>query len=64
VSPPFGQLAAFADAMSPTIMDRVRNQGYQLFDDSAAARGEKDSEPADVSPRARAFAEVTRGVHW
>jgi short-subunit dehydrogenase len=64
VSPPFGQLAAFADAMSPAIMDRVRNQGFQLFDDSAAARGEKDSKPVDVSPRARAFAEVTRGVHW
>jgi short-subunit dehydrogenase len=64
VSPPFGQLAAFADAMSPAIMDRVRNQGFQLFDDSAAARGEKDSKPAEVSPRARAFAEVTRGVHW
>jgi short-subunit dehydrogenase len=43
VSPPFGQLAAFADAMSPAIMDRVRNQGFQLFDDSAAARGEKDA---------------------
>jgi len=64
VSPPFGQLAAFADAMSPAIMDRVRNQGFQLFDDSAAARGEKDSKPQEVSPRARAFAEVTRGVHW
>lgn len=64
VSPPFGQLAAFADAMSPAIMDRVRNQGFQLFDDSAAARGETDSKPVDVSPRARAFAEVTRGVHW
>src|ERR1700761_1941608 len=64
VSPPFGQLAAFADAMSPAIMDRVRNQGFQLFDDSAAARGEKDGKPQEVSPRARAFAEVTRGVHW
>lgn len=65
VSPPFGQFAAFADAMSPTIMDRVRNQGFQLFDDSAAARGDKVSkEPAEVSPQARAFAEVTRGVHW
>ena len=42
VSPPFGQLAAFADAMSPSIMDRVRSQGFQLFADSAAARGEVD----------------------
>jgi short-subunit dehydrogenase len=65
VSPPFGQLAAFADAMSPTIMDRVRNQGFQLFGDSAAARGDKDGkDSADMSPQARAFAEVTRGVHW
>jgi short-subunit dehydrogenase len=65
VSPPFGQIAAFADAMSPAIMDRVRNQGFRLFEDSAAARGEKaGSEAVDVSRQARAFAEVTRGVHW
>jgi NAD(P)-dependent dehydrogenase (short-subunit alcohol dehydrogenase family) len=65
VSPPFGQLASFADAMSPAIMDRVRNQGFQLFGDSAAARGELDNrDPVDLSPAARAFAEVTRGVHW
>jgi NAD(P)-dependent dehydrogenase (short-subunit alcohol dehydrogenase family) len=65
VSPPFGQIAAFADAMSPGIMDRVRNQGFQLFEDSAAARGDKDStEPVKLSGPARAFAEVTRGVHW
>jgi short-subunit dehydrogenase len=65
VSPPFGQIAAFADAVSPAIMDRVRNQGFQLFADSAAARGEKaETEPVEVSTQARAFAEVTRGVHW
>src|SRR4051794_11718223 len=64
VTPPFGQIAAFADAMSPGIMDRVRNQGFQLFQDSAAARGEKGGEPDKVSPQGRAFAEITRGVHW
>jgi NAD(P)-dependent dehydrogenase (short-subunit alcohol dehydrogenase family) len=64
VSPPFGQLAAFADAMSPAIMDRVRNQGFQLFEDSAAARGDKDGKDSEVSPQARAFAGLTRGVHW
>jgi NAD(P)-dependent dehydrogenase (short-subunit alcohol dehydrogenase family) len=65
VSPPFGQIAAFADAMSPAIMDRVRNQGFQLFPDSAAARGQKgETDSVEVSPQARAFAEVTRGVHW
>ena len=65
VSPPFGQIAAFADAMSPRIMDRVRNQGFQLFQDSAAARGQKPAKgDAEVSAQARVFAEVTRGVHW
>jgi short-subunit dehydrogenase len=65
VSPPFGQIAAFADAMSPGIMDRVRNQGFQLFGDSAAARGELESrEPEEVSVQGRMFAEATRGVHW
>jgi short-subunit dehydrogenase len=66
VSPPFGQVAAFADAMSPAIMDRVRGEAYRLFSDSAAARGElpaRTPEP-EVSAQGRMFAEVTRGVHW
>ena len=46
-------------------MDRVRNQGFQLFDDSAAARGQIESkERESVTPQGRVFAEVTRGVHW
>jgi short-subunit dehydrogenase len=64
VSPPFGQIAAFADAFSPSIMDRVRNQGFQLFGDSAAARGDKSAEQEQVSAQGRVFAEMTRGVHW
>ena len=65
VSPPFGQVAAFADAVTPTIMDRVRNQGYQLFSDSAAAKGQLGAaEAEEVSALARAFAGLTRGNHW
>jgi short-subunit dehydrogenase len=64
VSPPFGQIASFADAMSPMIMDRVRNRGFKLFEDSAAARGEKGGKDREVNAQARAFAELTRGVHW
>lgn len=70
VSPPFGQVAAFADAVSPQIMDRVRNRGFKLFPDSKAARGEQGS-PSDppgeddkLTREGRMFAEVTRGVHW
>jgi short-subunit dehydrogenase len=64
VSPPFGSLAAFADAISPEIMDRIRNRGYQLFDDSAAAKGETGGLDKPISAQGRMFAEVTRGVHW
>ena len=46
-SPPFGTVAAFADAVSPQIMDRVRSRGYQLFDDSAAAKGQKGKKAKD-----------------
>jgi short-subunit dehydrogenase len=64
VSPPFGQLAAFADAVSPEIMDRIRSRGYQLFDDSAAAKGSAAAPDKPISAQGRMFAEVTRGVHW
>ena len=69
VSPPFGSIASFADAVSPMIMDTVRNQAYQLFPDSASARGSKPSASEDQKEEGggvvgRAFAQVTRGVHW
>ena len=66
-SSPFGQFAAFADAVSPEIMDRVRNRGFELFEDSAAAKGQtgKKAKPDEpISTEGRVFAEVTRGVHW
>ena len=66
-SSPFGQFAAFADAVSPEIMDRIRSRGFQLYDDSAAAKGKtgkkvKPDQP--ISTEGKVFAEVTRGVHW
>ncbi|MGN6608395.1 MAG: SDR family NAD(P)-dependent oxidoreductase [Jatrophihabitans sp.] len=65
VSPPFGQVAAFADAISPQIMDAVRNRGYRLFGDSQAARGELAAPTAEqVTREGRLFAEITRGTHW
>jgi short-subunit dehydrogenase len=64
VSPPVGSVAAFADAISPDIMDRLRNIGYHIFEDSSAARGEKEGADAPLSAEGRMFAEITRGVHW
>jgi short-subunit dehydrogenase len=66
-SPPFGSVAAFADSISPQIMDRVRSRGFQLFQDSSAAKGATDREATPDEPitaEGRLFAEVTRGVHW
>ncbi len=64
VSPPFGSFAAFADSLSPQIMDQVRSRGFQMFDDSSAAKGDKDKADKPITAQGRAFAEVTRGVHW
>ncbi|MBV9088367.1 MAG: SDR family NAD(P)-dependent oxidoreductase [Mycobacteriaceae bacterium] len=65
VSPPFGQFAAFADAVSPMLMDFVRNRGFTLFDDSDAAQGEESSsEPVRFDKRSETFVRATRGIHW
>ena len=73
VSPPFGSIASFADSLSPTLMDVVRSQAYQLFPDSSSAKGDKPRKASDGSEAkdeneasvvGRAFAQVTRGVHW
>lgn len=66
-SPAFGRVASFADSITPEIMDYVRNKGFRLFPDSAAARG---SGPAgavqedDPSVARRVFVEFTNGNHW
>ena len=66
LSPPVGSVASVADALSPWVMDQVRNQAYQLFPDSTSARGDKalKEEEQETGVVGRAFAQVTRGVHW
>ncbi|MCH9766811.1 MAG: SDR family NAD(P)-dependent oxidoreductase [Actinomycetia bacterium] len=61
---PVGQIASFADAVTPQIMDRVRSRGFDLFDDSAAAKGKESAGEEQISTQGKVFAEVTRGVHW
>lgn len=61
---PMGQVASFADAVTPQIMDRVRNRGFDLFDDSAAAKGQEAKGDDQISTQGKVFAEFTRGVHW
>ena len=66
LSPPFGQFAAFADAVNPMLMDLVRNRAFTLFDDSAAAQGGESKEPSEdkFDKRSEAFVRATRGIHW
>lgn len=64
VSPPAATLAAFADAVNPHLMDSVRSRGFELFDDSAAAKGEVADSDQPISIRGKTFAEFTRGIHW
>jgi short-subunit dehydrogenase len=68
VVPPFGHAAAFADAVTPRMMDTVRNRGFRMFRDSDAGK-RKEGEPApggedDVSAAEAAFARATRGSYW
>jgi NAD(P)-dependent dehydrogenase (short-subunit alcohol dehydrogenase family) len=66
ISTPLGNVAALANAISPTSMDTLRNLAFQLFPDSQAARGgdEEDGRSERISLAGTVFARVARGVHW
>ena len=58
-----GTFAAVLNAVAPKAYEVVMNTAYQLFPDSAAAKGMKGrDEPA--SNEQIAFAALMRGVHW
>ncbi|CAN5150495.1 SDR family oxidoreductase [soil metagenome] len=52
--------------LMPKASDAILNQGYKLFPDSKAAKGDKDKQAKDedVSTEGVAFAYLMRGVHW
>jgi short-subunit dehydrogenase len=65
VSPPFGQVASFADAVNPMVMDRLRSRAFGMFADSAAAQGDESKDRAtQFDKRSEAFIKATRGIHW
>jgi short-subunit dehydrogenase len=67
-SSPFGQFAAVADAVNPSVMDRVRSRAFGMFDDSAAAKGGESGSDAkkseEIDRRSATFLQATRGIHW
>jgi NAD(P)-dependent dehydrogenase (short-subunit alcohol dehydrogenase family) len=68
-SSPFGQFAAVADAVNPSVMDRVRNRAFGMFEDSSAAKGaakgpESETDATQFDKRSETFVRATRGIHW
>ena len=59
-----GVFAQVIHALAPKSMEVMMNTAFNMFPDSAAAKGDKDSQPREVSPEQMAFASLMRGVHW
>lgn len=59
-----GIFAQVMHAVAPKSMEVMMNTAFNMFPDSAAARGDKDSAPREVSPEQMAFASLMKGVHW
>ena len=56
-----GNLGAVAHTLAPKTVFRVLHMAYQVFPDSAAARGGEDD---DSNPQALFLAKLFKGVHW
>ena len=61
VNTPLGNLGAVAHTLAPKATFRVLNLAYQVFPDSAAAKGSTED---DTTPQQLMLARLLRGVHW
>lgn len=61
-----GIFAALVNALAPKAYEVVMNTAFELFPDSAAARGDKAALKGEAAPSSEqiAFAALMRGVHW
>jgi short-subunit dehydrogenase len=60
-----GTVGEIGYAIAPKAFDALMNFGFNLFPDSAAARGEDAHGDAEgLMPERRAFAYLFRGIHW
>jgi hypothetical protein len=58
-----GTAGEIAYALSPKAVDRILHLAYRVFPDSAASKGQPDTEER-ASFEQIAMATLTRGVHW
>lgn len=63
VTTALGTTGEVVHAVSPSIADRILGAAYNLFPESAAAKGSAGSRD-QITPEAIAFAHVMRGVYW
>lgn len=59
-----GVFGAVCHAVAPKVTQVLLNTAYNMFPDSAAAKGKKEGEPQQLSPEQIAFAQLTQGIHW
>ncbi|TKR33393.1 SDR family oxidoreductase [Luteimonas gilva] len=61
-----GIFAALLNAVAPKAYEVVMNTAFELFPDSAAAKGDKKALKGETQPSGEqiAFAALMRGVHW
>jgi short-subunit dehydrogenase len=60
VATPLGNLGQLSYAVMPGAQDLVVNRAYKLFPEGGERKQEEETDSAEQ----RAFARVTRGVHW
>jgi NAD(P)-dependent dehydrogenase (short-subunit alcohol dehydrogenase family) len=58
-----GVAGAVAHAIAPRLTQIMLNTAFNMFPDSAAAKGKKDGE-GELSAEQMAFAQLTQGIHW
>ena len=60
-----GIFGAVCHALAPKVTQVLLNTAFNMFPDSAAAQGKKDSgETQQLTPEQMAFAQLTQGIHW
>ena len=57
-----GIFAEISHLLFPKVTQVGMSSAFQMFPDSAAAKGEK--QPAQPSPEQIALAQITKGIHW
>ena len=58
-----GVAGAVAHAIAPRLTQIMLNTAFNMFPDSAAAKGKKEGE-GELSAEQMAFAQLTQGIHW